>query len=215
MIRDTELHERALFSVPPPQPLKAQDLGASRRATTFQPNGASLLGGTASAVRAPRRNTAVAAVLGGDLVERIRKGGGGAVGSVGRPHESKEKGEVDVEVLLEGAEKLCAVYPMPDASERIVALRQRYQQLAASIDHYERRVAEQTEQLNKMNRPRDFDEEEDDEDTALQQQPVEEMVFTEEDMRLEEEEIKELERKRRTLEERVSAMEKDISGVMG
>lgn len=167
-------------------------------------------------MRGPRRNTAVAAVLGGDLVERIRRGGGGAVGTGSRSHENKEKGEVDVDVLLEGAEKLCAVYPIPDASDRIASLRQRYQRLAASIDHYERRVAEQTEQLNRINRPRDFDSADDeDEGFAAQQQPAEELVFTEEDMRREEEEVKELERKKRTLEERVSAMEKDISGVIG
>jgi predicted RNase H-like nuclease (RuvC/YqgF family) len=77
-------------------------------------------------------------------------------------------------------------------------------------------VAEQTEQLNRMNRPRDFDapDDEDEEHTA-QQQPAEDLVFTEEDMRREEEEVKELERKKRSLEERVSAMEKDISGVIG
>lgn len=99
------MHERALFSVPPPQPSKAQD----RRTTTFQPSGSSFLSGGAASVRVPRRNTAVAAVLGGDLVERIRRGGGGTVGTNSRGLEGKEKGEVDVEVLLEGAEKLCAV----------------------------------------------------------------------------------------------------------
>lgn len=208
LIRDTELHERALFSVPPPQ-----DTASSRRTTTFQSNGASLLSGPA-AVRAPRRNTAVAAVLGGDMLERIRRGGGGPVGTGSKPQESKEKGEVDVDLLLEGAEKLCAVYPIPDASDRIASLRQRYQRLAASIDHYEREVAEQAEQLNKMNRPRDFGAD-DDEDQTAQLQPAEEVVFTEQDMRREEEEVKELEQKKRTLEERVSAMEKDISGVLG
>lgn len=67
---------------------------------------------SANAMRAPRRNTAVAAVLGGDLVERIRRGGGGGAGS-GLGYQSyergREKGEVDVDVLLEGAEKLCGV----------------------------------------------------------------------------------------------------------
>lgn len=107
LIRDTETHERALFSVPPPQP-RAQDPAAStsnRRATTFrdqQQQQHNKDGG----VRAPRRNTAVAAVLGEGLVERIRKGGGGGAGS-GLGY--RERGEVDVEVLLEGAGKLCSV----------------------------------------------------------------------------------------------------------
>jgi uncharacterized protein YlxW (UPF0749 family) len=100
--------------------------------------------------------------------------------------------------------------------EKIASLRQRHQRLATSINHYEERVAEQTAQLNRMNRPRDFDDDGSHEDTfATQQASLEDVQFTEEDMRREEEEVKELERKRRTLEERVSAMEKDISGVMG
>ena len=101
LIRDTELHERALFSVPPaPRPADA----ARRRTTMFTNDGGA---GAAGAARAPKRNTAVAAVLGGDLVERIRRGGGGGVGSgLGyRDH----KGDIDVAVLLEGAEKLCGV----------------------------------------------------------------------------------------------------------
>jgi hypothetical protein len=114
LIRDTEAHERALFSVPPPAPPKAVDPSAStsnRRTTTFGGNGGNGAV-SANAMRAPRRNTAVAAVLGGDLVERIRRGGGGGAGS-GLGYQSyergREKGEVDVDVLLEGAEKLCGV----------------------------------------------------------------------------------------------------------
>lgn len=117
LIRDTELHERALFSVPPPPPApKAQDpsAGSNRRNTVFNISGAgstSITGGGTNAVRAPRRNTAVAAVLGTELVERIRKGGGGGVGSgLGyRTYDGSNRNEVDVETLLEGAEKLLGV----------------------------------------------------------------------------------------------------------
>ena len=55
LIRDTEAHERALFSVPPPPPApKAQDPSSSsnRRNTIFNPNGgggASISGGGANA----------------------------------------------------------------------------------------------------------------------------------------------------------------------
>lgn len=57
--------------------------GRARRQTTY-------------GARQPR-NKAVAAVLGGDLYQRTREG------------EVRGKGEVDVEVLLRGAEKLAAV----------------------------------------------------------------------------------------------------------
>jgi hypothetical protein len=62
-------------------------------------------------VRAPKRNTAVAAVLGTELVEKIRKGGGGGAGTgLGyRKYGANNKNEVDVDTLLEGAEKLLGV----------------------------------------------------------------------------------------------------------
>ena len=96
LIRDTEQHERALFHLaPPPLPPKsaATDFGAStggggvaaRRATGF--------------FHAPRqpKNKAVAAVLGGELYQLTRR------------TEGRLKGELDVEVLLRGAEKLAGV----------------------------------------------------------------------------------------------------------
>jgi hypothetical protein len=50
-------------------------------------------------------------VLGTELVERIRRGGGGGAGTgLGyRTYDGGNKGEVDVETLLEGAEKLLGV----------------------------------------------------------------------------------------------------------
>ncbi|KAI9787623.1 MAG: hypothetical protein M1839_000154 [Geoglossum umbratile] len=230
LIRDTESHERALFSVPPPPPpLTAQDPNASskRRTTVFHGNGSSLAdsigGGGVNSVRAPRRNTAVAAVLGGDMVEQIRRGGGGGVGSgVGYPGaEGREKGEVDVEILLKGAEKLCGVYPIPHALQKISTLRTRYSQLTSSISHYEARVAKQAAQLDRMNRGQDFDvddddDDEDDDDDAPSDRATaaEEIAVTEEDLRREEEEIRELERKKRAMEERVSGMERDLGGLL-
>ncbi|KAF2819674.1 hypothetical protein CC86DRAFT_398363 [Ophiobolus disseminans] len=180
-------------------------VATNRRNTTFNPNGAgsNISGGGANAVRAPRRNTAVAAVLGNDLVERIRKGGGGGAGSgLGyRTYDGTNKNEVDVESLLEGAEKLLGVYPIPGAQEKIAAMRQRHAQVTASIDYYEGRLAEQTTQLGRLNRNRDFMDDEDE----VEEEPHEAPHLSEEDLRREEEEMRQLERKKRELEDRLRA----------
>ena len=47
-----------------------------------------------------RPKSAVATLLGGELGEQVRKEGA---------KEGKERGEVDVDLLLKGAEKLCSV----------------------------------------------------------------------------------------------------------
>jgi hypothetical protein len=55
---------------------------------------------------APRRNTAVYSVLGGNMIEQLRQGGaGGLGGGIG----GSRTDEVDVELLLRGAEKLVNV----------------------------------------------------------------------------------------------------------
>lgn len=105
LIRDTEVHERALFSIaPPPVPSKAQVQQFTN--SVLRPSAAQ--GG--SMARQPRRNTAVAAVLGGDLYRRVRNAGSSADSgaSYGRARRM-EKGDLDVDVLLEGAVKLCNV----------------------------------------------------------------------------------------------------------
>jgi hypothetical protein len=96
LIRDTEQHERALFSIaPPPVPSKSQIQQISSNFTT--PASRSIV--TSNTQRPPRRHTAVAAVLGGDLYRKTRTG-----------HSGKQnKGDIDVELLLRGAEKLCRV----------------------------------------------------------------------------------------------------------
>ncbi|PVH96359.1 DASH complex, subunit Spc34 [Periconia macrospinosa] len=213
LIRDTESHERALFSVPPPPPApKAQD--SNRRNTIFNPNGASTStsGGGANAMRAPKRNTAVAAVLGTELVERIRRGGGGGAGTgLGyRKYDGNNKNEVDVETLLEGAEKLLGVYPIAGAQERIMAMRQRHSRLEASIEYYESRIADQVEQLARLNRSREQPERE----LEVYQEENTAPAMTEEDLRKEEEEVRQLEWKKRGLEDRVNSMGRDISGVL-
>ncbi len=95
LIRDTEAHERALFTLVP-----TDQAPTSRRSTGhgLKSNGESING--SGLVRVPRHDSAVATLLGGELGEQINKGG---------ISDNKEKGEVDVNVLLKGAEKLCGV----------------------------------------------------------------------------------------------------------
>jgi hypothetical protein len=190
LIRDTEAHERALFHLaPPPLPTRNSnsDFASTATSSTTQPSNrrATVYGGP----RQPK-NKAVAAVLGGDLYNKTRA-----------PETTRQKGDINVEALLQGAEKLAAVYPIPGANERISQLSRRYHQLAANIQHYEGRVALQSRELERMHR-----------------QPIDEGQYvapmTQEDMMREEEEIRELESKKRSLEARVTGMERDLGGLM-
>jgi len=151
-----------------------------------------------------RRNTAVAAVLGGDLhAQIVRRGGGNGPGGDGR-------GDVDIEVLLGGAEKLCTVYPLPGALERIPAQRQKHHQLNSTLAYYEAKIAEQQEALEKLNLDRWADDEDDEE------KPGEEIrnAVTEDDLRREEDEVRELDRRKKDLQERLRAMDSDLGGLL-
>ncbi|CAK7208677.1 hypothetical protein SCUCBS95973_000183 [Sporothrix curviconia] len=227
LIRDTEAHERALFSVPPPPPAakttqpeaasaSSTDTPATsttkRRQTVFNVAAGEVTTGppTARPSATPRRQTAVAAVLGGDLHAQIGR------------RAPNNSGDVDVNILLKGAEKLCSVYALPGALERIPMLRQKHAQQTNTLNYYENKVAEQAQRLEEMNRDRrggggggggHGDEDEDDMSTlaaapALPEGP------SEEELRHEENEIRELERKKKELQERLRAMDKDLGGLL-
>lgn len=91
-------------------------------------------------------------------------------------------------------------------------MRQRYSRLEASIEYYENRLSEQTKQLSKISRSRDYIEDEQEDLEAEPDLPAFQPM-TEEDLRREEEEVKQLERKKRGLEDRVNSMGRDISGL--
>lgn len=119
-------------------------------------------------------------------------------------------GEVDVEALLEGAERLCGVYEVPGALRRIAEMRGRGPEIEGRMAYYEEKVREQGEMLEAMNkdwRGEDYGEEQEEEagDGA---------IATEEQLRGEEEEVRELERRKRELQARLKAMEKDLGGLM-
>jgi len=205
LIRDTEPHERALFSVPPPPPPVtsttpyADPKSSTRRQTVFNVAAGEVTAGTTTGSRAPRRNTAVAAVLGAELHSEVRK--------------TEGKGEIDIEVLMRGVEKLNNVYAVPGVPERIASLRSRYGAITGSLEHYERKVEKQNRELERMNRGEGWDEEED-EDGDEEFGGEEDIEVTEDDLRAEEEEIRELERKKKELEERVQGMERDLGGLL-
>ncbi|KAK1251577.1 hypothetical protein MKX07_007056 [Trichoderma sp. CBMAI-0711] len=223
LIRDTEAHERALFSVPPPPPAatatakkpssrpteeKAESEPRNRRQTVFNVASGEVTTGPTTTSRggagagAPHRRTAVAAVLGGEMHEQLRRG------------ETDRKGDLDVEVLLRGAEKLCGVYELPGARERIAALRARFRHGRDTMAYYDARVAEQAEQLAGMNNNKGWmggeDQDRDEAGTVVEAGGDE---WTEEDLRREEEETRLMERKKRELQARLRSMEKDLGGL--
>ncbi|KAI1186751.1 DASH complex subunit Spc34 [Nemania serpens] len=209
LIRDTEAHERALFSVPPPPPpatAPPQDdpKPSSRRRTVFNVASGEVTtsASTARGGAAPRRNTAVAAVLGGDLHEQIR-----------RSERRGGRDDVDVEILLRGAEKLCGVYPLPGAPERIAAQRAKYAHGRSTLAYYEAKVEEQAEALRQMNKDHWRDDDDDDEEGGPDGGGNDE-ITTEEELRRTEAEVRELEGKKRELQERLRGMEKDLGGLL-
>ncbi|KAJ5538003.1 hypothetical protein N7494_007482 [Penicillium frequentans] len=110
LIRDTEAHERALFQVDPST--KAHGTRrATRRGTTFsaESDNESMATRIYSA-RNNRSQSAVVRVLGSDMMDEIKRSTGTSTRG--------PRGEVNIEVLLRGAEILCNVYPVPGAQEK-------------------------------------------------------------------------------------------------
>ena len=105
---------------------------------------------------------------------------------------------------------------MSGAPEKIRSLRSRYKQVAESVALYEAKVDSQTAQLDSMNKNFDNaeDDDEDQETMAVVEHHHEVAAITEDDLLAEEQEIRDLERKKRALEERVSSMDKDLGGLL-
>jgi chromosome segregation ATPase len=104
-----------------------------------------------------------------------------------------------------------------EAPEKITLLRNRYKQVAESVALYEARVASQTAQLDRMNKKLDNGQDDgvEDEQAIASAEPQHEVApITDGDLRAEEQAIRELEQKRRALEERVASMEKDLGGLL-
>ncbi|CAK7269496.1 hypothetical protein SEPCBS119000_003598 [Sporothrix epigloea] len=223
LIRDTEAHERALFSVPPPPPVTkatraelapalntdaALASSSKRRQTVFNVAAGEVTTGPPSArpSAAPRRQTAVAAVLGGDLHAQIGQ------------RDTQNSGSIDLNALLKGAEKLCSVYALPGALERIPMLRQKYAQQTNTLNYYENKVAEQAQRLEEMNCDRrnagGGGDEDDDGPSDMTTVPAQPKGPSEEQLRAEESEIHALECRKRELQERLRSLDKDLGGLL-
>jgi hypothetical protein len=211
LIRDTEAHERALFSVPPPPPTvtdKPADTAkqSSRRQTVFNVASGEITtsaGSTGRGGAAPRRNTAVAAVLGGDLHEKIRKS-----------EKRGNKDDVDVEILLKGAEKLCGVYPLSGALERIAAQRAKYAHSRSTLAYYQAKVDEQAKALRQMNKDHWMDEDEDEELAGDDNGDDDYEIDTADEYNIIAEEVRELDKRKKELQERLRSMEEDLGGLL-
>jgi hypothetical protein len=129
--------------------------------------------------------------------------------------KTEGKGEVDIEVLLRGVEKLNAVYEVRGTTEKVRALRERWRAVGNSVKFYEQKVDRQTKELERINRGERYESgAEDDDDDEENVEAYEDVEVTDEDLAREEEEIKELEAKKKALEERVKGMERDLGGLL-
>jgi hypothetical protein len=196
LIRDTEPHERALFSFDPSATGKIGHQSAAL--VQGRQNGPHGRKSVAPATH-PIKQSAVSRALGSEMLREIRQS------------STARHGGVNVDVLLRGAEKLCEVYSVAGAAERTRSLYLRHREVAASISTLENNVAKQQSMLDGQIPTSVSDEQAEeyhqgDKDSDL-------TMFTEEDLRLEEDEIRELEARKRELEDRVSGMQKDLGGL--
>jgi hypothetical protein len=152
------------------------------------------------------KQSAITRLLGNEMLSEIRRSSS---------NNARARDGVNVEVLLRGAEKLCEVYAVADAPEKIQALRNRHLEVAASISALETRVSKQQSLLDRRNKGLECDEVSNEEEFQFESTPNEETTtFTEQDFLLEEEQIRELETKKKALESRVSGMERDLGGLL-
>ncbi|KAJ5632950.1 hypothetical protein N7490_009289 [Penicillium lividum] len=186
LIRDTEAHERALFQVDPSAKAHGSRR-ATRRGTTFSAESENESMATRIySARNSRSQSAVARVLGSDMMEEIKRSTGT---STRGPRGS----------------------PVPGAQEKIANLRYRHEMIAESVARLENRVAKNTAELEQIRAS--YDDEDDFVPAAVVQPDV--PGVTDEEIEQELAEIRDLERRKRVLEDRVTGMERDLGGLMG
>lgn len=102
--------------------------------------------------------------------------------------------------------------PVSGAQEKIASLRYRHQLITDSIVDLEDRVARNTAELEKMSRSYGGDYDDYESSGTLQPNVAD---VTDAEIEQEMDEIRELEKIKRTLEARVSGMERDLGGLIG
>lgn len=177
LIRDTEPHERGLFSVDPAfgQSNNYSNESGTRRKTTHSTT--------------QGHSSTVARVLGSDMLKKIQSS----------TREGTRGRRVDVEVLLQGAEKLCSVYDVPGTADRVNAIRTRYHPLTTSITQLEDKLVQQQSSLPRPNL-----------DGKGSIDPLKE-----DESKVDEETLQKLEEKKMALEARLAALDKDLGGLRG
>ncbi|MCJ1314455.1 hypothetical protein MMC25_008137 [Agyrium rufum] len=186
LIRDTEPHERALFSSGNTN-ARVFDNGRGEHATYGHlPSDVPIKNNT-------QRNTALRSLVGSDVLHRIRQE---------NEKQSRERGDIDMNCL-----------PIEGASRRIEEFRNRFESLSASIASYSNRIAEQTAQLEQIHQDTSFAGREGHQVPSSSAIDID-TYHDEENVEVDEAQIKTLENRRRTLEDRVSGMERDLGGLM-
>lgn len=110
---------------------------------------------------------------------------------------------VDIEVLLQGAEKLSAVHQVPGVVERIATIRAKHARLSGSIKRYECEVSQQQALLN--------DSDSNVSSSAPKKQDfTDQGMFTPEDIQQQEAILQQLELKKLALEAHLAEMERDL-----
>lgn len=202
LIRDTEPHEQALFSVNLNASAKSSRPSTTRALGEDNPFHArkSLFPASQSS-----KQSIITRLLGHEMLQEIRQS---------TSNTSRAQNGVSVEILLRGAEKLSAAYDVAGVSEKIKPLRKRHQDAASGVAALERKVAKQQSSLDRRNQGQDVDDTEYEPDVQVGNAMVVEVAtFTPEDVLAEEEEIKDLEARKKALEDRVSGMERDLGGL--
>ena len=126
--------------------------------------------------------------------------------------ESGRGKRVDLEILLQGAEKLCAAFDMPGVLDRIVTIRARHEQISVSIARLEDKVTRQQSSLGRWNAGV---EDADDQENTVAFTNIVLQAYTEQDFRAEQDVVKVLEARKKELEERIAGMERDLGGLRG